>query len=656
MPEPTRAVFLSYASQDADAAKRICDALRAAGVEVWFDQSELLGGDAWDTRTRRQIADCALFVTVISANTQARREGYFRLEWKLAAQRMHMIADDVPFLLPVVIDETRESDARVPAEFKSVQWTRLPGGETPAAFCTRVGALLSGTDAAKAAPPSAASPRASAAFSSAAAPRPTAADLSLIVKPFDAIGDAADVQDIAGGLTEEVIGDLAKIRALRVISRSAVARFRGSTASAREIAAEANVRYVVTGTVRRGGARVRVNCEVADAVSDRVSWSERFDGSMEDPFALQETVARGIAGALQVRLTAEDEARLTTRPIADPRAAECARRAMAALSLMTAAGIEQARALLQQARSIVGRNSQILGLEAAASFQYVNLGIETDPDRVALRMAQAEALVAEAISLEPTQPDALFTRAWWTAAAGRMDEAMRDCVLALRVDPNHLAGRSLFGFICAWSGLREELRQNVAQLTALDPWHPWGSYQQAVLLTYEGSPAERDAAINRMLALLGGAFGACLATVLWGLTGEWERARPALEASTSVGGNDLGVILARAYLGALDREAPRVLALLAPLREVASIENDLDWQHLIAVAYALVGAHESALACLTKAVHHGFADPVLVSPHNRTLAPLFEGKAGTELLLRAEAQRQTMRRALTEAEGGSAGR
>jgi hypothetical protein len=66
-----RAVFLSYASQGADAARRICDTLRAAYVEVRFDQSELRGGDAWDAKIRKQIKDCALFVPVISANTQA---------------------------------------------------------------------------------------------------------------------------------------------------------------------------------------------------------------------------------------------------------------------------------------------------------------------------------------------------------------------------------------------------------------------------------------------------------------------------------------------------------------------------------------------------------------------------------------------------------
>jgi hypothetical protein len=87
-----KAVFLSYASQDAPAVERIADALRAAGVEVWFDKNEpldplgahgLVGGDAWDQKIHRQIKECAIFVPIISANTNARAEGYFRLEWKL---------------------------------------------------------------------------------------------------------------------------------------------------------------------------------------------------------------------------------------------------------------------------------------------------------------------------------------------------------------------------------------------------------------------------------------------------------------------------------------------------------------------------------------------------------------------------------------------
>ena len=146
MSAENQAVFLSYASQDAEAVARIAAALRASGVEVWFDKDELVGGDAWDAKIRGQIASCALFVPVISAATQARLEGYFRIEWKLAAQRTHAMADEKAFLLPVVIDDTRDGEAKVPGEFRAVQWTRLTGGETSATekFCARVGRLLGG--------------------------------------------------------------------------------------------------------------------------------------------------------------------------------------------------------------------------------------------------------------------------------------------------------------------------------------------------------------------------------------------------------------------------------------------------------------------------------------------------------------------------------
>jgi formylglycine-generating enzyme required for sulfatase activity/dienelactone hydrolase len=148
MSDSTKAIFLSYASQDTDAARRICAALRAAGLEVWFDQSELRGGDAWDTSIRRQIKECTLFVPIISANTNARAEGYFRLEWKLAIDRSHLIADDQPFLLPVILEEVPEANARVPERFRERQWSRVNSDESVGAFAQRVRGLLGGTDVA----------------------------------------------------------------------------------------------------------------------------------------------------------------------------------------------------------------------------------------------------------------------------------------------------------------------------------------------------------------------------------------------------------------------------------------------------------------------------------------------------------------------------
>jgi eukaryotic-like serine/threonine-protein kinase len=136
-------VFLSYASQDAEAARRISDALRAAGIEVWFDQSELRGGDVWDRKIRQQIRDCALFIPIISSNTQRRAEGYFRLEWRLAEQRSHLMGRNRTFIVPVRLDAVAEKDADVPDSFLTVQWTRVPDVSL-AVFAERVAQVLSG--------------------------------------------------------------------------------------------------------------------------------------------------------------------------------------------------------------------------------------------------------------------------------------------------------------------------------------------------------------------------------------------------------------------------------------------------------------------------------------------------------------------------------
>ena len=143
---PPPSVFLSYASEDRKAAQSLRDALQTYGLEVWYDESGLDGGDAWDQKIRRQIRECNFFMPLISAQTDARPEGYFRREWRLAVERTHDMADDHAFLLPIVIDQTTQARARVPEKFLTVQWTGAPGGQATAALEALCRRLLSGPD------------------------------------------------------------------------------------------------------------------------------------------------------------------------------------------------------------------------------------------------------------------------------------------------------------------------------------------------------------------------------------------------------------------------------------------------------------------------------------------------------------------------------
>ena len=138
---PRPSVFISYASEDREAARLLRDALPGFGLEVWHDESELGGGEAWDQKIRRQIRECDYFMPLVSAQTEARHEGYFRREWRLAVERTLDMADDHLFLLPIVIDDTDQAVARVPEKFLTVQWLRVPGGQPTRALeslCRRV--------------------------------------------------------------------------------------------------------------------------------------------------------------------------------------------------------------------------------------------------------------------------------------------------------------------------------------------------------------------------------------------------------------------------------------------------------------------------------------------------------------------------------------
>ncbi|MBI5766510.1 MAG: TIR domain-containing protein [Verrucomicrobia bacterium] len=383
MPAPApAAVFLSYASQDAAAAQRVCDALRAAGVEVWFDLSELRGGDAWDKKIRTQIRDCALFLPLISANTQSRLEGYFRLEWKLAEDRSHLMAKGKPFLVPVVVDDTSERDAHVPDAFLAVQWTRLPlrpaqgepPAETMAAFCTQVQRLLGrdGRDASPRRPsesnlnpgrlgetslpanstrraPSAAkwslaaiaalaiagyfffnrslpvtAPAPSPPKGPSTAEKPTAPaanDKSLAVLPFENLSPDPENALFTEGMHTEIISNLQLLSDLKVVSRGRALAFKGSTAPTAEIARQLAVAHVITGSVRREKDRVRITLELRRASDDALLWSlPRRDYELKDALALQSDIAEQVARVLQAREIKGGAAAVARFMTKDPRA------------------------------------------------------------------------------------------------------------------------------------------------------------------------------------------------------------------------------------------------------------------------------------------------------------------------------------------------
>ena len=325
MAEASHAVFLSYASQDAGVAQKIAEALRAGGIEVFLDQSELRGGDAWDKKIRHEIHDCVLFIPIVSEHTQERLEGYFRHEWNLAIERTHHMAENKAFLVPVVVDGTPEHDPSIPEKFRELQWTRLSGGETPPEFVTRIKKLLSGesgpvpTMARREAVISRRSSRlapvvlavvlaAVAAYllvekpwsakSVAFAPPPH----SIAVLPFVNMSGDKEQEYFSDGLTEELLNSLAEINELQVAARTSAFSFKGKDTDIGTIARKLNVGAVLEGSVRRSGNTVRITTQLINAVTGFHLWSHTYDRDLGDVLKLETEIAGAVASALKVSL------------------------------------------------------------------------------------------------------------------------------------------------------------------------------------------------------------------------------------------------------------------------------------------------------------------------------------------------------------------
>ncbi|HVF65150.1 MAG TPA: toll/interleukin-1 receptor domain-containing protein [Casimicrobiaceae bacterium] len=135
---PDNAVFISYAREDLASVQKLKAGLDAAGVKTWFDIERLEGGDDYDRKIQRNIARCSYFLPIVSAATQRRVEGYFRREWSYAIDRTRNLAEGAVFILPVCIDDTDPNASNVPDRFKSVHFTRLPGGGVTPEFAQRL--------------------------------------------------------------------------------------------------------------------------------------------------------------------------------------------------------------------------------------------------------------------------------------------------------------------------------------------------------------------------------------------------------------------------------------------------------------------------------------------------------------------------------------
>jgi TolB-like protein/Tfp pilus assembly protein PilF len=537
--EVSHAVFLSYASQDAAAARRTCDTLRSAGIEVWLDQSELRGGDAWDQTIRRQIRECALFVPIISANTALRSEGYFRLEWALADERTHMMSRNKTFIVPVCVDATPEAGADVPDSFLRVQWTRLPAGEAPPGFAERVRSLLdpavpaSRADARTPAPPRpAAAVRAGRSgrwyagvalgvivVAALAALRPwhllaarqdaprqdpsvsEAPQKSVAVLPFADMSEKHDQEYFSDGLSEELIDVLSKIPNLRVPARTSSFSFKGKSATIGEIARALGVTHVLEGSVRTSGDRMRITAQLVRADNGFHLWSQTYDREVRDIFAVQDDIAHEVAEQLKAALLMSARPAELANQTTSVDAHNLYLKARFLMVRDSAPELEQAVDLYQQALKLDPSYAQAWAWLAYTRIRQIAQGGEPD---TAENHEQAVAAAKRAIQLNPNLPEGYSSLATanmqfernWLAALQALDKAAT-------LDPNDPLVNQAKGHLSAAIGAPDEPAKHFRRAVDADPLNMLPRKYLGRALYYQRQPAEAVAGLRRAIELNG---------------------------------------------------------------------------------------------------------------------------------------------------------
>jgi TolB-like protein len=421
---------------------------------------------------------------VISHATHDRREGYFRLEWKLAVDRSHLMDAEMAFLLPVVIDDTRDDDERVPERFREVQWTRLLGGVTPPAFVERIRRLLSGEPskaptrtASEAAwvsagptqqharaswrswvallltiavivaalgylvanrlaqsghiappgvPAGSATPAASATVFN---PPPH----SIAVLPFVNMSGDPRQEYFSDGISEELLNALSRVNDLQVEARTSSFSFKGQNVDVSTIAHKLNVGAVLEGSVRRAGNTVRITVQLINAVSGFHMWSQTYDRNLTDILKVQSEVATAVAQQLEIKLVGDEAAQLELGGTQNPKAYDAYLHGLQLLSTWDTAKQSAALAAFDQAITL-DHNYALAYVGRSAALGNMSMSQAKAEARASLGAQGLEA-AQRAVSLAPDLGDAYVqlaeTRAWiFLDFAGAAPEFERALALA----------------------------------------------------------------------------------------------------------------------------------------------------------------------------------------------------------------------------------
>lgn len=381
--------------------------------------------------------------------------------------------------------------------------------------------------------------------------------VSILVSPICDQSIDVNGEYIADGLTEEIIMELSKVRSLRVIARASAMRLKGAGEAVQEIARGLGVDYVLDGSVRKWGDKLRVILQLRHLSSDAARWGQHYDGTLGDLFKIQDEVARSVARELAMHvgageLTNDDE-------FEDPRAVESYLRARYETLKFSRDGLQQAERHLLNGLDLVGPNARLLGALGYAYAKYSELGLDPEGEYIAKAAECAEKIFEldphsargslllgivrffsgelraalapfeRSLDTNPADPDALLLLGYLYALRGQNKRAAQLFDECLDVDPLTPLNHCMPGFVAVMEGRYADALPLYRRFLEMDPENPFAVWTWNYVLLRNGRIDEASEAVRELNSEHAGSVLAQLGTALFhGVCAEPEAARKAV--------------------------------------------------------------------------------------------------------------------------------
>jgi TolB-like protein/predicted Ser/Thr protein kinase len=431
-----------------------------------------------------------------------------------------------------------------------------------------------------------------------------AGEKSIAVLPFVDMSPQHDQEYFCDGITEELINRLSNIQGLRVPARTSAFFFKGKTGDIPEIGSKLKVQTVLEGSVRKAGDELRITAQLINVADGYHIWSETYDRKLENVFAIQDEISSAIVNALQLKLTPQEQQKLSEHPIEDVKAYECYLRAQRQISRFDEKSIDSALVYLRTALDIMGDNAELYAGMGRAYWQYVNIGVGQEE-----YLARAKEYADKALALKPNLPIALGVLknlAYYGDYPENVRASFRYDKKAVAVDPLSTDGIGSLAVEYLDIGKPLEALRYVDMLEQRDPLNVWRYEYRGLCYEYE-CQFERATEQYRAFYQADSTSPLAVESYSSGLahSGKRDEALAIIERASQGNVRNVGIVFCLLTKYALLKDKESALLLLTPEIE-RTCRRDFEWSYIVAQRLAAVGATDEALDWLENAVHHGF--------------------------------------------------